>query len=956
MAPHAPLAAAAGDEKPDALKEDGRSAMLSLGRRHRYLVPLNSGGAGAVDSAPPDPAGVGSILEGMSTPAEPDPAAGTGSSPSARGPPRVSPPPSSARTLGHAMRSESVASELAAAPTAADALFEASGSPGPASPLTMRTLAARTSINETERARSGSPSEASSPRSAAPRRFSAVARKFLSVRVLLTVPVLAVLITSNVLVWYLGYRMAEDNLGRLTEVVKKDLLSQLEFRGYDFVDVPVDSARIIAEEFAYGRASPADPASLKTVMWATMRLHPHEISVTLGFESGLAVAYRPDNPETQNPLWGGRGYQYFVTLNGSSSDPNVPPHASFPAASPPDFVIFNADRGGNPSGRVLSRLPNYVVQRRLFYTTAAAGRRAGWTPATYASDGTLTVFFSQPLFDPSEAFLGVVGVGVQLDAFGASAKTVLESHGSSAAAFVLERSKESFLLWSSAGRVVGRLPGPNGTSVEQRLSPATSESELVRGAARELEAALGPLNRVERAVSRTVTLAGAVYVAQVFPVRRAGVDWIYVVLLDQSAQIDSVRQTTQNSGIITGAISLFAVGVSIAISVLIVNPLRVLSRKMEAIRNMRHGGTSSAASGHEESDEEGHHAASPPTPSWPRGPRLRRRRHLRPVISEFREMDDAFRAMAKGVRSFEKYVPGDYVRQLIKSKLLAKPGLTVHNATIFFADIQGFTQLTETMAPNRLVEVMSEAMEALSQRIVAASGTIDKYIGDAIMAFFSTPIQPLADHEARACEAALACQSVLAQLRPAWRQRLLPPLECRIGVDAGNVLIGNFGSSSRLNYTVLGDHVNTAARLEPLNKRYGTSVLVSERVAEGEGVRARFLLRLVDRVILKGRSKVSTVYELVGARAGATAEQEAFVGSYEGAFELYLARRFEEAAREFDLAVPKAAAALHSSPCTRDRTFADRSSSILAARCRALARAPPPEPWDGAEVLQTKFD
>eukprot|EP00741_Cyanophora_paradoxa_P004181 tig00000788_g4062.t1 len=465
----------------------------------------------------------------------------------------------------------------------------------------------------------------------------------------------------------------------------------------------------------------------------------------------------------------------------------------------------------------------------------------------------------------------------------------------------------------------------------------------MRDIVRALEAALGgPLWRVEGTATRRIAVGGASLVAQIFPLQRDGLDWLYVFLVEESDSKTSGRRNKQTVVLMTASVCSLAVVLAVSIRLLVVVPLRSLSRRIENLRFLRRRFASGETATDEEEEEDAsaaaeeteHEGGATPGPGAspgaspgaragaPRGAsfassssaasRISRESNPVPVEvdeesppprpgpapasgariaadairmarrgrqpsgearrpgsprprpgaaprlirlgSEFRDIEDAFRAMAAGVRSFEKYVPGDCMDALMRSRVLAKPGLSHHSCAVLFADIQDFSALTETMGPERLVEVVGEAMEVLSQRITEARGTVDKYLGDAVMAFFSTPLQPLEQRELHACAAALACQRALAELRPGWRARGLPALEVRIGSTAprppraaGRVLIGNFGSTSRLNYTVLGDRVNIAARLEPLNKRYGTSILVSGDVATLPEVRDRFLTRLVDK-------------------------------------------------------------------------------------------------------------
>eukprot|EP00741_Cyanophora_paradoxa_P004182 tig00000788_g4063.t1 len=296
-----------------------------------------------------------------------------------------------------------------------------------------------------------------------PVRRGPFAHRALSVRVLLIVPTLLTLLGSNIFVWYLGYRSYSENVERLSGVMERDLLAQLSLRSDDFVDGPAVAARAIADEFLYGRLVPSDQGGLRTAMWSLMKNRPFAYSVTLGFENGYALAYGPDGPQTVNPAWGARGYQYSVTLNATCANPNLLAE-SFTGGPLPNFVLFNAGRSGTPEGAPVFTVPNFDVRRHLFYETAAAASAPRWSPAMFGADGALTLFRSEPLRGPGPGapLLGVAGVGVHAADFGDAARTVLGRYGPAALAFAIERRPEQFLLFTTLGsatRHVDPAPG-----------------------------------------------------------------------------------------------------------------------------------------------------------------------------------------------------------------------------------------------------------------------------------------------------------------------------------------------------------------------------------------------------------------------------------------------------------------------------------------------------------------
>ena len=283
------------------------------------------------------------------------------------------------------------------------------------------------------------------------------------------------------------------------------------------------------------------------------------------------------------------------------------------------------------------------------------------------------------------------------------------------------------------------------------------------------------------------------------------------------------------------------------------------------------------------------------------------------------------------MRAMGKYVPIDLVRLLYQTGREPVLGGDLVDVTIMFTDIRDFTALSEQLSPNELARVLGRYLEVMTTAIHSARGTIDKYIGDAIMAVWNTPT-PCPDHARRACEAALACREAGERLfsSPEWKDR--PPLHTRFGIHRGEVMVGHFGAPDRMSFTALGDGVNLASRLEGLNKQYGTTVLVSESVRDD--AQDVFEFRLVDVVAVKGRTRSVNVYELLGhAEAGADRRRER---GYESALQRYWARDFAGALSILE------------------SQLTDGPSRVLAERARALAADPPPADWDGVYVARTK--
>ena len=310
------------------------------------------------------------------------------------------------------------------------------------------------------------------------------------------------------------------------------------------------------------------------------------------------------------------------------------------------------------------------------------------------------------------------------------------------------------------------------------------------------------------------------------------------------------------------------------------------------------------------------------------------------LTSPLRELDDlssALSQMSRGLASFQKYMPTELVRTLVSRGVEARPGGHHQQLTVMFTDLAGYTSISERLG-DRVVPVLAEYLEAVSAAVLGRDGTIDKFIGDGVMVFWGAPV-PNERHALDACAAALECQRLLASQRASADRCGGTALRMRIGINTGRMLVGNIGSNERLSYTVIGDPVNVAGRLEPLGKIYGVDIVIGEdtRIAAGDTI----IVRRLDRVAVYGRIGGLAIYELRGMSEGADAAASEWVRTYESGLAAYEDRRWSEAISLF-----KATAAI--------RGGVDRPSEILIERCRACLTDPPPDDWMPISVLESK--
>ena len=236
-------------------------------------------------------------------------------------------------------------------------------------------------------------------------------------------------------------------------------------------------------------------------------------------------------------------------------------------------------------------------------------------------------------------------------------------------------------------------------------------------------------------------------------------------------------------------------------------------------------------------------------------------------ITEIRQLAESVSAMKTAIRTFAQYVPKALVERLIQSGNVLGLGGERRQLSIMFSDVANFTDLSEDMSPEDLMLKTSHYFQELGEIILANQGSIDKFIGDGIMAFWNAPLDD-ADHVAHACRTVLLCQVRSRQINENWAAHGEAGMYTRFGLHTGETVVGNIGSPDRMDYTALGVSVNLAARLEGLNKRYGTQVLASESVVEEAG--DAFLFRPIDVAAVKGLSQRINVYELCAALEGAS--------------------------------------------------------------------------------------
>lgn len=295
---------------------------------------------------------------------------------------------------------------------------------------------------------------------------------------------------------------------------------------------------------------------------------------------------------------------------------------------------------------------------------------------------------------------------------------------------------------------------------------------------------------------------------------------------------------------------------------------------------------------------------------------------------------------------FGAYVSPELVTKMVESREEPKLGGEMSEITAFFSDIQNFSTFSEQLPPDRLVHLMNEYLTAMTDIVMEEGGTLDKYIGDAIVAFWGAPM-PMRDHAYRACVASQRMMRRQKELQAKWRQEggwpdIVYGMQTRMGMNSGPVITGNMGSARRFNYTMMGDNVNLAARCESGAKSYGVYTMVTEETRrQAEQFGNDLLFRTLDKIVVKGRSQPVVVCEVMGFKADLPASTLDMVARYERGLEAYWAQDWDTAIARFE-----------ESAAIEDSEY--NPSIILLGRSSAMKLQPPEKDWDGVYVMRTK--
>jgi adenylate cyclase len=589
------------------------------------------------------------------------------------------------------------------------------------------------------------------------------------------------------------------------------------------------------------------------------------------------------SPIIEGALWGDKQGNFIYAEENYHKNGKVIMEVINRRVSPPTGSDFEYSQGG----KIINLKPltdvSYDPRRRPWYLHGESTRETSWTNV-YSFPKTSMYFVScvTPVYDKKGELLGVFGLDVRLD----NLQRFVENYKVSKNGMIYFVNKEGDLLvFPQMKKML------NTMQVTERLANLKDFS---------MPWLVHSLDYYNKTGQQRFTLKynDENYLFSYEPLPFLSKYGWYVVIVVPRSDFTSDLELLHFYSLITSFIT-FTLAIVLLLIVVnrVVKPIRYLVSETEKIK-------------HFDLEDE-----------------IKIKSRIKEVIS----LRDAIISMKNGLRAFQKYVPKSLVRNLIETNEDTRVGGVKKPLAVFFSDIRNFATIAEMIDPDLLMIHLDEYFEHLSHIIIEAGGTIDKYIGDSIMAFWGAPFAE--DKSAyHAALSAVHCQKKLVELNQWWSKQDKPALITRIGIHFGDAIVGNLGSSERFNYTAIGDVVNTANRLEALNKNYGTNIIVSYEVYQL--IKKDFILRMIDCVAVKGKMKSGYIYELIAEKnTSLTFDVVRYQEVFQRGFEAYAKQEWERAISLFE-------------ECIQIYPN-DTVAPIFIARCNHLKINPPSNHWDG---------
>ena len=691
--------------------------------------------------------------------------------------------------------------------------------------------------------------------------------------------ILLAIFISAAIIFIPWYVISTNNISAVVTSLNEQVMNGVRSEVSGLFGNAVLTQSIIRDNFSRGIVALDEKAKLQRFYLSLLKNNPNFSWVSLGFPNGdFSGVQRVDGKTLKvvDSRWNPKKNRAVRTI-------------SFYRVLPGEVKLY--------SRRVLKNHP-YCSLKRSWYRKAVKHSGHVWTDVYIFSTSGKPGINSAIAFEVNGKFSGVISIALELEAISSYLKQL--KVGETGVAFLMD-SRERLVAFPEVQEVVLRQKG-NKASLAKIGS---SRNRFLRVAAAAVKKSGYRIAEIKSfsMFKHKDEQSGRSYFVALSPAQHR--DWVVCTVIPEDDYLGAVKESIKYLFLaIAVLIVLSAFLLTLFSRFFLVRPLQRITKQFSLIQEMRLDSTE----------------------------------YIPTRVKEIGMLSDGVVHMSRGLASFQKYLPTEIVREMISQGIKAELNGEERDMTIFFSDIAGFTSVFEKQG-NRMVNQLGRYFGSLSAQINLFGGSIDKYIGDSIMAFWGAP-RPNKEHALDGCRAALACQAALSGLRAEWEREDLPHLPTRIGLNTGRVVVGNLGSESRLNYTVIGDPVNLSSRLESLNKFYSTSILIGEETYEQ--ARHGIVARKVDEVAVYGKSESTAVYELIALKDQVhVTDNFDWISVYERAREMYRSREWAKAAGLFE-------------EVKKMRGGDDRPSSMFLVLCLEYLKNPPAEDWTGVTVMGKK--
>lgn len=535
---------------------------------------------------------------------------------------------------------------------------------------------------------------------------------------------------------------------------------------------------------------------------------------------------------------------------------------------------------------------NFVPKSRSWYQKTKQMNANIWSDVYIGNPGKNTlVACGVPLFLQDGTFAGVIATSINLSQLSA------EPFFNSGISMIINNKNEI-------------IAHPNGDNLGKNIDGEVKLLTINEIKDKVVTSAFQEIMKDEKKERFIFEHDDSTYIALLKSIKNEGLanNWKFLMITPIDNFIGGVKVTQRNSLLICFTILLLSVVIIALFSKRISVPIHYLSQQADRITNFDLGDAKEVTSG----------------------------------IQEIQKLQSSITRMRKSLASFAKFVPNNLVKKLLDKGIEVKIGGTKKTVTIFFSSISNFNSLIDELSADKMIGQLSEYFTEMTEIINQHNGTVDKYISDEVMAFWGAPVHNQ-NHALQCCVSALLNQRRLLDLNRKWNFENKPSLLVKIGIHTGEVIVGNIGSSERMNYTILGDSVNLTARFVGVNNIYGTNIIISESTLHALNDHA--VVRPLDIITVKGKIESVPIYELIAIKNTdplvlPTQNQIKFCDEFTKGFRYYLERRWGEAIDIFN---------------NLQLTFGkDEPCDLYVQRCKEFQQNPPPTNWDGVYHMKTK--